>query len=305
MTFFSQLARHLADGPVALATVTAARGSTPRVAGARQGFSPSGASFGTVGGGVAEARVAELAAATLRDGTPREWQADLRGRPGELRDGVCGGVMTVSVVRLDTESKPVAAAIADALAEGKRVTVSTNTSGAPLALDASGNFVETLEPSPRLLVIGAGHIGRALAALAVTLDFAVTVQDDRPEWLDAAEFPAAATLVPDLDAAVAALNRWQGERYAALVTRGIPQDFAALRALPAANPLTYVGLLGSRKRVATVRTELDSLPFAPGVLHAPVGVEIGAETPAEIAVSIAAEMIALRRRREIALRATP
>lgn len=301
--FFCRLSDALQAGPAALATVTRARGSTPRVAGARQFLGAANAAAGSVGGGVTESRVLELMRATLADGRPREFHADLRGHPGDVRDGVCGGTMEIAIVRLRPETDaPLVAEIASRLRGGKRVPLATRcTEAAPLSLDASpdgAGFAETIDPSPLLLVIGAGHIGRSLARIARPLDFSVAVQDDRPEWLDAAAFPADCTRHARLTEAVAALGRWEGDRLGALVTRGFALDVEALNALAEISGLRYVGLLGSRKRVATVlaaHRDAGGKTISPAVLRAPIGLEIGAETPEEIAVSIAAELIRVRR----------
>jgi len=300
--FFDRLSEALVRGPVALVTVVAARGSTPRIAGARQFFTADGGHHGTVGGGVTEARVLDLARETLTDGRPRTFFADLRGRPGDIREGVCGGTMELWIVRLEpTACLPLIQTVAASLCGGKCLSLSTRLDASvPLALEASADaFTETLEPAPRLLIVGAGHIGRALARLADGLGFALSVQDERPDWLDTAAFPAGCEIKPCLEASVHTLKIWEGERFVVLVTRGFPQDVAALDALATIPDLAYVGLLGSRKRVATVlaaQCAADGLAIPASVLHAPVGLEIGAETPEEIAVSIAAELIQIRRR---------
>jgi xanthine dehydrogenase accessory factor len=299
--FLQNLSSALQNGPVVLVTVIAAQGSTPRLAGARMAVNSSGIVAGTIGGGITESRVLELARQTLGDAQPRKLEADLRGRPGEIRDGICGGTMTLWLTRLTRENAgaEVTEALA-ALATGRAVTFSTAfANDRPLSLDPSPDrFTETLEPDPHLLIVGAGHIGRCLAALAAGLHFRLTVQDERDDWRDPATFPASCELTASLSGAATRLAAWEGRRFAALVTRGFPQDLEALGTLSRQPGLTYVGLLGSRKRIQTVLAahKASGAPdFPAGVLHAPVGVEIGAETPEEIAVSIAAEMIRVLR----------
>lgn len=299
-----------------MAVVVSARGSTPRVAGARQFITVAGEPWGTVGGGVAESRALALARETLLDGHPRKFHADLHGRPGDIRDGVCGGAMDVWIVRLQSPADLAAVDSANqGLRAGKKISVVTSlASSNPISLglpdDAPGldgdSFTEIVEPPPRLLVVGAGHIGRSLARLINDLGFVVAVQDARADWLVPAAFPSACFLEKDIATAVETLRQWEGGKFTALVTRGFPQDVEALAALAQIPHLDYVGLLGSRARVATVRTAVAAsggLPWPEGVFHAPVGLEIGAETPDEIAVSIAAEVIqVLRKGRESALR---
>jgi len=300
-----------------MAVVVAASGSTPRVAGARQFITMTGEPWGSVGGGVAESRVLEMARKTLADGEPRQFHANLHGRPGDIRDGVCGGSMEVWIVRLQpARDLPAVAAINEALLVGRRVAVATCVTGdKPISLALSGAspglaggcFIEMVEPPPRLLVVGAGHIGRSLARLIQDLGFIVAVQDARADWLVPAAFPAACFLEKDIASAAEAMRSWEGAKFAALVTRGFPQDVEALKALAAIPEMDYVGLLGSRARVGTVLkvlAESGGHPWSPEVFHAPIGLEIGAETPDEIAVSIAAEVIkVLRHARESATRA--
>lgn len=302
--FFHQLSQALSSGPLALATVVSARGSTPRVAGARQFFTSTGLSEGTVGGGVAEARVEELAKATLVDGLPRVFEADMRGRPGDIRDGVCGGALTVWIVRLEpTASLLALRTLTQSLQSGRKAALSLRFQpDEPIVvttLDEATNsspeqFTEIVQPPPRLLIVGAGHIGRSLAHLMDRLGFAITVQDSRPEWLVPEAFPACCVRQLSLEEAGGVLRDWEGGRFIALVTRGFSQDVEALKVLSTMPDLDYLGILGSKPRVATVfAVARDAgLPIpASSALHAPIGIEIGAETPDEIAVSIAAEII--------------
>ena len=183
--FFDQLKDHLARGPVALATVVASNGSTPRIAGARQLLAIDGTVIGTIGGGVMESRVIESARLTLADGRFRSVQADLFGNPHDLQDGVCGGRMTIWLVRLvGAEALRAVEEIGRSLLFGKRVRLSTSATGDPSLelLDhaaATGlhetRFVEVIVPAPRLLIVGAGHIGRALARQMIELRFVPTV----------------------------------------------------------------------------------------------------------------------------------
>jgi len=158
-------------------------------------------------------------------------------------------------------------------------------------------LVEVLTPPAPLLIFGAGHVGRELAHLAVRLDFTVTVIDDREPELAAERFPAGVARLrvePDFGAALPEVPRGG---YVAIVTRCHRTDLAAVRhAL--GRGAAYVGLIGSRRKVATVVSrafEMGTPREALDALRAPIGLPIAAETPAEIAVSIAAEMIAMRR----------
>lgn len=300
-TFLQNFASALRNDPAVLVTVVSAQGSTPRMAGARMAVSEHGIVAGTIGGGLTESRVLELASQTLADGQPRRLEADLRGKPGEMRDGICGGTMSLWIARMTWETAGVElSACLDALAGGRKITLSTSFEATrPLAIGpAQDGFTETLEPDPHLLIVGAGHIGRCLASLMAGLEFRITVQDERNDWRVASSFPAGCGLEASMTESARKLSEWEGQKYAALVTRGFPQDLEALAVLSSYPSLTYVGLLGSKKRIHTVlaaHAASGAPVFAEGVLHAPVGLEIGAETPEEIAVSIASEMIRVRR----------
>ncbi|RME90685.1 MAG: XdhC/CoxI family protein [Verrucomicrobia bacterium] len=160
------------------------------------------------------------------------------------------------------------------------------------------SFVFPLRPRPRLIIAGGGHVGRALAHCAAFAGFAVEVVEDRSEFARPERFPEGTRI--HLGPVAAALRRLPlgPDAFVALVTRNHLEDTAALEAV-LGREAAYVGMIGSRRKVAMVRqTLLESGRAQPGELarlHAPIGLEIGAVTPAEIAVSIVAEMIAVRR----------
>jgi xanthine dehydrogenase accessory factor len=164
-------------------------------------------------------------------------------------------------------------------------------------------FVEPMNPQPTLVVIGAGHVGRAVAHLAGWLGFRVVVNDDRPEFCT----PEA---VPDADEYVLSpmeklpeqvnINPWT---YLVLTTRGVPVDVKGLPVL-LDTPAAYIGVIGSRRRWETTRQQLLESGIPQEQLdrvHSPMGLEIQAETPEEIAVSILGEIIQLRRSAELSL----
>ena len=162
-----------------------------------------------------------------------------------------------------------------------------------------GLFAEVHAPSEQLLIFGAGHIAVPLAELGVTLAFSVTVLDDRDEFASSERFPAHARVRHlDLSAPLAGITITR-DSYIVLVTRAHAHDFDLLRAILALEePPRYIGMIGSRRRVRAAFTALLEGGVAREKLlavHAPVGLDIGAETPAEIAVSIAAELIRVRR----------
>src|SRR2546425_843716 len=149
-------------------------------------------------------------------------------------------------------------------------------------------YIEPIEPSPELYVIGAGHVGLHLARLAQEVGFNVHVADDREKFANAERFPTAAEIVVDDIPAWIARANLPPHAYAVIVTRGHTNDLEALRAL-APRELRYLGLIGSRAKVARIYEELSKSDMPADALarvHAPIGLDIGAVTPQEIAVSI-------------------
>jgi len=287
-----KLLQRLADSvkrgeAVASATVVDTSRSVPRRPGAKMLVFRDGSIAGTVGGGEMEARVVDEAVAALSDGRCRLLSYRLvdpdRGDPG-----VCGGDVQI--------------------------------------------FVEPHMPEGSVIVIGYGHVGRAVTELAQWLGFRVTACDDRPSITYDSEPDAGKTDLNKTDAEqgnteqgkidsgntgndTSKANKGPDELVVGsvddllagrtltadvsvvLVTRNIDVDTAALPALLATDA-GYVGVMGSERRWATTRARLEADGVDPGALdrvHAPIGVELGAETPEEIALSIMAEVIAHRR----------
>jgi xanthine dehydrogenase accessory factor len=156
--------------------------------------------------------------------------------------------------------------------------------------------VEPVLPKPTLVVIGSGHVGKAVVHLAKWLDFYVVANDDRPDFASPQNTPGAdrylscpmAELPNQLE-----ITPWT---YLVLTTRGASVDIDGLPAL-LETPAAYIGLIGSQRRWATTRNQI----LASGIpaekiarVHSPIGLELNAETPEEIAVSILAEILMLR-----------
>jgi xanthine dehydrogenase accessory factor len=161
--------------------------------------------------------------------------------------------------------------------------------------------IDPLSPTPPLYVVGAGHVGWHLARVAGEAGFRIHVIDDREKFANAERFPGAEVVV---DAIPDWLHRADipASAYVVVVTRGHQHDLDAMRAL-AARDLKYLGLIGSRAKVARINEALVAEGMPAECLrrvHAPIGLEIGAVTPAEIAISILAELIAVRRGVDVA-----
>jgi xanthine dehydrogenase accessory factor len=157
-------------------------------------------------------------------------------------------------------------------------------------------FIEPVEPSPELYVFGAGHVGYFVAKMANEAGFKVHVIDDREKFASTERFGEGIDVIVDNIPGWIEAHRLAATSYAVIVTRGHTYDLDTLRALTAW-PLRYLGLIGSKAKVKRIYDQLlqEGLPGDRlKVVHAPIGLDIGAITPQEIAVSIVAELIAVK-----------
>ena len=157
-------------------------------------------------------------------------------------------------------------------------------------------FVEPILPQPVLYIFGGGHVSMALAQAAQTAGFAIVVTDDRESFANAQRFPIAREIYTSYEEAFAKI-RPDASSYLVIVTRGHKDDMRVL-AWAARTDARYIGMIGSKRKVLSVykALEKEGIPAEKfDRVHAPVGLEIGALTPEEIAISITAELIAVRR----------
>ena len=165
---------------------------------------------------------------------------------------------------------------------------------AALTVEAEGRrWTRHFLPKTRLILLGGGHVARAVCALAAGLDFAVTVCDDRPAFANSERFPAAAVVCDGFPAAIRGLGLRESD-YVCVMTRGHRWDRECLEEIFRGLQPAYLGMVGSHKRTAGIRQSfLDAGVPARRIdaLFAPIGLPIGAVTPEEIAVSICAQLI--------------
>ncbi len=157
-------------------------------------------------------------------------------------------------------------------------------------------FVEPILPPPLLVVIGAGHVGKAVAHLAKWLGFRVAVSDDRAEFCNAETIPDADAFYPVTMDNLPAHLKIDWRTYLVLTTRGANVDIAGLAPL-LDSPAAYIGVIGSKRRWATTVKALKEKGVSDEKIkrvHSPMGLELQAETPEEIAVSIMAEVLMVR-----------
>lgn len=158
-------------------------------------------------------------------------------------------------------------------------------------------YIEPILPRPTLLIIGGGHVGKAVAHLAHWLDFRVIVSDDRPEFCTLEQNPDADIFLPVSMTEIPQQLEITPNTFIVLTTRGMAIDVKGMPVLMN-TPAAYIGVIGSKRRWLATQKELLNLGITEkslGRIHSPMGLELNAETPEEIAVSIMAEIVMLMR----------
>lgn len=301
----------LAGHRVMLVTVAATWGSAPRPPGAWAAVRDDGVLIGSISGGCIEDNLVQR----VREGKLLQETDSHRGTVEMLTYGItreeaarfglpCGGTL-----RLVIETTPDVQILQQLLERTQKGQLTARTldlaTGQATLADATANDtliwnkqqLTTLHgPQLRLLIIGAGQIATYLASMAQALDYAVIVCDPREEYRTAWQVAGTQLIIEMPDDAVLALNADSRTAIVALTHDPKLDDMALLEALK--SPAFYVGALGSRvttaKRKERLRQYFDLSQEELDRLHGPVGLPIGSRTPAEIAVSILAEMIAVR-----------
>ncbi|MGJ5817667.1 XdhC family protein [Paludibaculum fermentans] len=166
-------------------------------------------------------------------------------------------------------------------------------------------FIEPIEPQPRAFIFGAGHISKSLCQVASLIGFATTVIDDRESFANRERFPIADDIVAGEYEEIFPRLEITSSSYLVIVTRGHRDDMRILR-WAVTTPARYIAMIGSKRKVIGVVRELEKEGIPAESFQrvsAPMGLDIGAQSPEEIAVSVAAEMIAVRRNSESGWRA--
>ena len=307
LTVFQNILEVLRVGGVAvLCAVLDSEGSTPRGAGTRMAVLPDGRSVGTVGGGAVEQLVQREALRVLETGQPFVHDYAMTGGPSDT-GLVCGGPTMVGCMRRSGADLEAVAAICALFASNEpgwltldfqaepRLRIERGAAAACPAFDG-GVYVEPLNQMGRVCVFGGGHVGQALVPVLNAIDCRVVVFDDRPEIAQRALFPDAFDVICGNYASVSKRLILTDRDAAVIMTHGHKMDLEVLCQVLPMSP-GYVGCLGSRRKRAFIDGELAARGFDAeqiASVRLPIGLPIGAATPAEIAVSIAAELISWR-----------
>jgi xanthine dehydrogenase accessory factor len=300
---------------VALAVILSTEGSTPRKAGTCALLDHTGRIWGTIGGGALEAEVQKRARHACDDGRPCVVRVGMHGTTPAAEPALCGGAVRVLIDPTVAAHRSVFAAARTALGARRRgaIAVSLSEGGHPTvrfawrpadcpARPAHSPAEETIllpvVPNPLAVIVGGGHVGQAVAVQARLVGFDIAVIDDRPEFVQADRFPPGTTFHCGPTGETLGALPVTPDTYIVIVTRDHRHDGDALAAC-IHRPAGYLGMIGSRRKVAVMRQAFLEAGTAGEAefdrLHAPIGLAIGAETVPEIATSIVAELIAVRR----------
>jgi len=290
-------ARDWRPARMALATVIATWGSAPRPRGSHMLVHEDGRFEGSVSGGCVEGEVLHAAASTIADGRRRLLDFGVTDETAWEVGLPCGGQIELLVqpVTADGFDPKLFDSIADTRARGGRIALTTDlASGKTVIGDdpSEGRFVNAYAPPRRLLVVGAVQIAQSLAAIAQSLDFVPTLIDPRARFLTVERFPGVGLDDRWPDEAIAARKPDTATAIVTLSHDPKIDDPALIAAL--ASPAFYIAALGSRRSHAKRLERLIAAGIEPAELAriaAPAGLAIGAQGPAEIALSIAAGMI--------------
>jgi xanthine dehydrogenase accessory factor len=318
MEFWQILQEELVSaGKLMLMYVIQSEGSSP----GRQGFkmlvSASGRLYGTIGGGIMEHKLVELSRQKLQEPNCQPFlkRQIHRDNTGADQSGlICSGEQSVGFYRLTRTDRELVEKILNAMADGRNGVLSLSEKGMDFEAGTSLSqcfatqvsspeqwiFREDLGFQPVLNIIGGGHVGLALSRFADQLGFRVRVFDNRP-GLNTLGQNSSAQWVPVLDYQEIGDYVGRGEnQYLTLMSFGYETDKMLLRQL-VGKQWAYLGLMGSKAKVARLFAELKREGLTPDQLakvHAPIGLAISSQTPEEIAISILAEIIAVKNGRE-------
>ena len=297
------LAELNAHRSVVLVTIVAEQGSAPRGPGSQMLVGADGQLTGTIGGGQVERQSELLALSLLKERRSQIQHFALTQAGAHSLGMACGGDVTVLFQFISPEDAPWRSVLETALAQltaAQPGWLILRTDGsAPALLDGEGmallgsSGTLPLPIGERAVIFGAGHIARALVPLLRSVEFRPVVYDDRPALADPAAFPDAERVVCGDFRNIAGTLPLSPEDYVVVMTSGHLHDLEIQEQI-LRQELAYVGVIGSRAKIAAVNARLREAGISEEKLctvHTPVGTPIKAVTPAEIAVSIAGEMI--------------
>lgn len=305
----TKLLECLPQQDMVLVTIVERTGSTPRGVGAQMLAGREGRLAGTVGGGAVEGKALQRALLQLEAGASCRMRYGMDGTAGRETDMICGGSVELLYSYIGRNDEAWACAASEVLRR-----LDAHLTGAlVLAEDApprccgedakrpeggmqDERFVLPLTRIWRVILFGGGHVAQALASVLADVGFAVTVFENRPEFADAGHFPRAERVILGDYEAIAGFVELREDDFYIVMTHGHQYD-CALEEQLLRRGFAYIGVMGSRRKTAAINEKLRAAGISEAALarvHTPIGLPIHAQTPEEIAVSVAAECIAVR-----------
>ena len=290
-----------------LCTIVRKSGSGPRDVGAQMLVGACGLLCGTIGGGAVELQAVQHAMECIKTHQSDVHDYFLYINQTEDIGMICGGNVSIHFQYIssqndiwETLSKEILESI-DSHIPG--ILLLSKDGKTPRFLKNTNYSEDDYYPVPlacgnRVILFGAGHVSLALAPVLHTIGFRVTVFDDRPDFANRERFPEAESILIGDYANIAATLNIQDDDYIVVLTSGHSHDYEVEKQILKKN-VAYLGVIGSKKKTAAINEKLLADGFDPEVIasvHAPIGLPIGAVTPEEISISIAAEMILIQAR---------
>jgi len=284
-----------------------------------------GTAVGSVGGGTGEQRIRLAALEVIRERKSRLFRITLNDDVAMQEGMICGGTMETYIEWIEDpdlyreltqlmEHKTLAVFWRNLTTHQKKIVLEKDLNQADAFLSneewqellhrqhfvhRGETVLEAVVPYEKLIIFGGGHVARPIAETAARCEFEVTLVDDRAEFANQERFPwASCILAKPFEEALQEIS-FDESTYVVMVTRGHAYDTVCLREV-LKHSWKYIGMIGSKKRVKTLLDNLEAEGYARKDLdriHTPIGLPIGAETPDEIAVSIMAQVIAVKRGR--------
>jgi len=329
MELYEAIETYLKNGHKGIiATVIFRAGSAPRQTGAKMFIGDDKKTFGTIGGGKLEAQAYKEAISIMGKKEAKIICIRMDGKQVEDDSMLCGGNVDILLEPVLDRHMEIFKRIAYLEKKGKKGLVVTrigdkvysktliepdlNSIGDKLPLEDAkrlleymnkkspvvldGLIVEPIKGLSVLYIFGAGHVSQFLSKVAKMVDFYVVVIDDRLEFANRERFPEADEVIVEEFDKVFDVLKFTGEEFVAIITRGHKYDaFVLMEILK--RPTRYIGMIGSKRKVKIVIDHMREKDFSEDVLkkvYAPIGIDIKAETPQEIAISIVAELIKVR-----------
>jgi Xanthine and CO dehydrogenases maturation factor, XdhC/CoxF family len=313
---FTKILNHLeANHSLMMITIIKREGSAPREVGARMYLTDTKEVDGSIGGGRIEYLALKVAAKLLQEQQSQVSQYHLGNEQAAAIGMVCGGDIWLSYQYLSADIKGQLEVIRQIVkageaneniwltmemgkAGGQEIGVAFAGSNHPTLVESNGSmyYTDPILKTGTVYIFGGGHVSKELTPLLVYLGFSCVVYDDREEYANSQEFPSATRIICEEFGDIEKHIKLNAEDYVVSMTRGHLHDIAVQAWALKQHPC-YIGVIGSKRKVEFSKNELLKQGFSTAEIascHSPIGLDIGADTPQEIAVSVAAELIEIR-----------